>query len=265
MNVQEPYRYSSINLENITYKKIKNMTNRKLIYLKYKDNNKNNNFVIQLSKLYGNNIISSNEIEFNVSSKLISFFNNLDDYIISEAHKNSELWFDHIKDKSSIDYQRILNVNNTIKLKLINTEEFITKCYVNEQEITNFNDINTNDTTNKIILECYAIWVKGNSFGLLLRPVNISLSYVEKYNYKFLNDSELDEDDELDDNDELSDNEELEKLLILNKHEQHFNNFDDTNIFYKRNNVDIININIKSEDSNTSSDTNLNLNKLILN
>ena len=72
MNVQEPYRYSSINLENITYKKIKHMTNRKLIYLKYKDNNKNNNFVIQLSKLYGNNIISNNEIEFNVSSSKTS-------------------------------------------------------------------------------------------------------------------------------------------------------------------------------------------------
>ena len=251
MNVQEPYRCTSINFENIIYKKIKSKyvkQHKKIIYLKYKDGEKNNNFVIQLSKTHGNNVITNNEIEFEVNDKLITFFNTLDDSIINEAKNNSQTWFDHIVDTSSINYQRVLNVNNTIKLKFINNNEFTTKCFINEHEIDSFSDIPTHNTTNKIILECYAVWVKSDSFGLLLRPVTISLSYVEKqiYNYKFLNDS---------------DNE--SECLSENDNEYLTENENDLQIFCKNNISELLNIQMQS-DTTSSSDFNINLNNLLL-
>jgi hypothetical protein len=194
MTTQVPYHFEDINFNNIVFKKDKMIKGKKFIFLKYKDNSINN-FVIQLSKINKTNIINSNEIEFEISNNNLStFLNKLDDYIISTAKDNSSKWFDHIDDLSSINYHRILNNSNNIKLKIINNETFKTNIILDNENITNLDNINLANTKSKIILEIYAIWIKNNTFGLLLRPINILIKYIENnsYIYKFLDDSDND-------------------------------------------------------------------------
>jgi hypothetical protein len=191
MNVQEPYKISDISLNNIVFKKTKLIGNKKIIFLKYKDD-KLNNFVIQLSKIKNNNVNNQNEIEFIIDNpNYITLFEKLDDFIIDQAQKN-HTWFDHLDNRSSMNYQRILRDDNSIKLRLCNNEELVTKLFINDDISYNFDDIISNESTTKMILEIYAVWIKSNSFGLLLRPINILMKFNEKtvYNYKFLEDSE---------------------------------------------------------------------------
>lgn len=190
----DPYKIDDIILNNIVFKKTKLISNKKIIFLKYKNDNLNN-FVIQLSKIENNNINNENEIEFIIDNKkYINFFETLDDFIIKKSKENYE-WFNHLEDTSSMNYQRILRNNNSIKLKLCNNEELITKLIINDEIVNNFNNITIEESTSKIILEIYAIWIKPNSYGLLLRPVNISIKCNEHsyYNYEFLDDSETSE------------------------------------------------------------------------
>ena len=191
MNVQEPYNINDINLNNIIFKKTKVIGNKKIIFLKYKDN-KLNNFVIQLSKIKNNNVNNQNEIEFIIDNQnYINLFESLDNFIIKQAQEN-HIWFDHLVDKSSMNYQRILRDDNSIKLRLCNNDEIVTKLFINDDIASNFDDVISNESTTKMILEIYAVWIKNNNFGLLLRPINILMKFVEKtvYNYKFLEDSD---------------------------------------------------------------------------
>ena len=193
MNVQEPYKISDIDFNSIIFKKTKIIGNKKIIFLKYKDT-KLNNFVIQLSKIKNNNVNNQNEIEFIIDNQnYTQFFEKLDDFIVEKAQQN-HLWFDHLENTSSLTYQRIIRDDNSIKVRLCNNEELVTKLYINDDVATNFDEVISNESTTKMILEIYAIWIKTNSFGLLLRPVNILMKFKEKpiYNYKFLEDSEND-------------------------------------------------------------------------
>jgi len=191
MNIQEPYKINDINFDNIVFNKTKLIGNKKIIFIKYKDN-KLNNFVIQLSKIKNNNVNGQNEIEFIIDNPMyINLFEKLDNFIIDQAHKNY-IWFDHLDDKSSMNYQRILREDNSIKLRLCNNDELVTKLFINNNICDNFDDIISNESTTKIILEIYAVWIKNNTFGLLLRPINILMKINEKpvYNYKFLEESD---------------------------------------------------------------------------
>ena len=224
MNLLEPYNVSSIDFNDIVFKPPKIIKNKKIIFLKYK---KNSNFVIQLSNLANNYVIDSNEIEFEIkNTKVIDFLNNLDNFIIEQTKTKINEWFNHIDDLSSIDYQRIINGENIIKLKILNNDSFKTKVTLNDEEIDDFNEIDGNVSA-KAIVEVYAIWIKNNSFGLLLRTIKIGISQTV-YNYKFLE----------------SDDEEKESENI---------------VFIKNNNLNI------SEDPLTSTtDTSNDLNKIIL-
>ena len=84
--------------------------------------------------------------------------------------------------------------DNSIKLRLCNNKELVTKLIVNDEVVSNFDDILSNESTTKMIIEIYAVWIKTNSFGLLLRPINILMKFKENpvYNYKFLENSEND-------------------------------------------------------------------------
>ena len=250
MSVLVPYKISSINLENIVYKKTKIIKNKKIIFIKYNDNNKLNNFVVQIPKTNNNIVLQHNEIEIPINnSDLLDFFNKLDNHIISSA-KESDIWFEHLDDKSSIEYQRILYNNDTngksIKLHLFNTVDFKTNLELDNNTIDAFTDLNTSDTNNRIILEVYAIWIKSNSFGLLLRPVNISFTtnITSVYNYKFIDDSDAE-------SETLSETD----LNLSSNHEN--------DLFIKNN---IINLNIESSNSNSqtsSDDLENDLNKII--
>uniref|UniRef100_A0A6C0DA29 Uncharacterized protein n=1 Tax=viral metagenome TaxID=1070528 RepID=A0A6C0DA29_9ZZZZ len=249
MSVLVPYKISSINLENIVYKKTKIIKNKKIIFIKYSDNNKLNNFVVQIPKTTNNIVSQHNEIEIPINNiDLINFLNKLDNHIISSAKESGD-WFEHLDDKSSIDYQRILYNNDTdvksIKLHLFNTVDFKTNLQLDNNTIDNFTDLTTSDTSNRIILEVYAVWIKSNSFGLLLRPVNISFTtnITSVYNYKFIDDSDADSD-------------------TLSETDLNLNSDHENDLFIKNN---IINLNIDSNsNSQTSSDDLENdLNKII--
>jgi len=187
MSQKVPYNIKSIDLNNINVKTPKIIKNKKIIFLKYD----NNNFVIQLSKLENNIIFdSTNEIEFEINKKdQINFMNKLDDYIISLGKTNANEWFSHIDDKSSIDYQRILQYNNSVKIKIVNNDNFKTTMILNEEPIENLNNLENYSLNSKILLEIYAIWIKNNSFGLLLRPVNVAFTSINSYNYDFINET----------------------------------------------------------------------------
>jgi hypothetical protein len=193
MSVQEPYKIIDINFNNIIFKKTKLISNKKIIFLKYKEN-KLNNFVIQLSKIKNNNVNNQNEIEFIIdNSSYTNFFEKLDDFIVEKAQQNHS-WFDHLENTSSMNYQRTLMDDNSIKLRLCNNKELVTKLIVNDEVVSNFDDILSNESTTKMIIEIYAVWIKTNSFGLLLRPINILMKFKENpvYNYKFLENSDND-------------------------------------------------------------------------
>jgi hypothetical protein len=261
MNVQEPYKLSDIDLNNIVFKKIKLIKSKKIIFLKYK-NPKLTNFVIQLSKINNNNVNNSNEIEFIIDNEsYINFFENIDNYIIDQAQLNQS-WFDHLENQSSLSYQRILQDNNSIKLRLYNNEELTTQLLINDESATNFDDVISNESSSKVILEIYAIWIKNSSFGLLLRPINISMKFKEKpvYNYKFLDDSE--------NNSELSEMSELDFQTEQNKTSKKTSSSSETTIDKSENNNELF---IKTDglfnnnSSASSSDSFENdLNKLIL-
>jgi len=217
MNIQEPYKINDINFDNIVFKKTKLIGNKKIIFIKYKDN-KLNNFVIQLSKIQNNNVNNQNDIEFIIDNSIyIDLFEKLDNFVIDQAHKNY-IWFDHLDNKSSMNYQRILREDNSIKLRLCNNDELVTKLFINNNICDNFDDIISNESTTKIILEIYAVWIKNNTFGLLLRPINILMKINEKpvYNYKFLEESDDSQTDESE-NESITSNNESNLFIKSNK------------------------------------------------
>lgn len=246
MNIKEPYKINDVDFNNIVFKKTKLINNKKIIFLKYKDD-KLNNFVIQLSKIKNNNVNNQNEIEFIIDNpNYIALFEKLDDFIIDQAHQN-HMWFDHLDNNPSMNYQRILRDDNSIKLKLCNNEELVTKLFINDDICSNFDDVISNESTSKMILEIYAVWIKSNSFGLLLRPVNILMKFNEKsvYNYKFLEDSENESD-----NDNLDESQFQSENNIINN---------DNQLFIKTNGIFAPNSSLSSTD-----DLENDLNKLIL-
>ena len=50
-----------------------------------------------------------------------------------------------------------------------------------------------------MILECYAVWISNNNFGLFFRPIAISFMDKQVYNYNFFNDSESESEEEIPD------------------------------------------------------------------
>lgn len=209
MQCQNPYKISDINVEKIFYKNIKESNNKKIIFIKYKEELLKN-MVFQLPTL--NNIfnLDNNEIDITIDSeyeektnKIIDFFNLIDSKIVNDAKKNSNLWFDHIEDKSKINYHHILRNKNddnfSLKLKIIDSKDFKTDLILNNDEEDKIQLEKLPHGGNiKLVLECYAIWIHGNNFGLILRPIIISfiMDIENDYNYKILDDSESEDSDE---------------------------------------------------------------------
>lgn len=207
--MQEPYKIWSINVDNIIYKNQKETKDKKIIFIKYEDDTHSKNMVFQLPTLNNNINLSNNEIEININSndekenKIIDFLNLIDTKVIKDAKIHANSWFSHVKDKSKINYHHILKSENNnsyyaLKLKIIDSKDFKTNLILNN-DIENRLDINNMpiDGKLKLVLEFYAVWIHGNNFGILLRPIIISFidSMEADYNYKILEDSDSDEDD----------------------------------------------------------------------
>jgi len=219
MNYQKPYKYNDINVENIIYTKVKTLNDKKIIYLKYSNNNKLNNFVIQTPTLY--NIyepdIYENYNEFEIALKdknnkinnFISFINKIEQKIKTDIIKNYNEWFIlNNKQNLSINFHKIIHENDnyengTIKLKTYNNTSLKTILLLNNIDPINIDNnnlyiinndkkinINIENCWTKILLEFYAIWTNTkNEIGIYLRPIIISFDIDNNnYNYKLLDD-----------------------------------------------------------------------------
>lgn len=213
MSIQKPLKISNINLNNITYTKMKvsKKRNSKIIYIKYRENNKLKNFVFQTPRLLSIfesfKINGYDEIDIplksdnNEKEKLfIDFLNQMDDKIKYDANINSSVWFDNFTN-NDVKIKKIINENDDIEngvisLKILKTPEFETiisldnkKCFINNIPI---------DCWCKMILEFYAIIINDNStINLFVRPIIMSFKTkkIENYNYDFI-ESDEDKDEE---------------------------------------------------------------------
>jgi hypothetical protein len=206
-----PLNIHDIDLNNITYTKIKSNQTKKIILLKYNDTSCDTlkNFVIQTPTLL--NISSPDfasgfaEIEVALDGKynntidsFISFLNNLENKIKADAQTNASEWF-NMNDNQTINFQKIIRESSnyskgTLKIKIIKNNDFETLIQLNNTHKIDTKSIPSNSWC-KMILECYAIWINSNNdFGLFFRPVLLSFTLKEKdiYNYKFI---ESDEDE----------------------------------------------------------------------
>jgi hypothetical protein len=207
-----PLNIHDIDLNNITYTKIKSNQTKKIILLKYNDTSCDTlkNFVIQTPTLL--NISSPDfasgfaEIEVALDGKynntidsFISFLNNLENKIKLDAQNNVSEWFNINDTNQTINFQKIIRESDdyskgTLKIKIIKNNDFETLIQLNNANKIDVSLIPTNSWC-KMILECYAIWINSNNdFGLFFRPVLLSFTLKEKdiYNYKFI---ESDEDE----------------------------------------------------------------------
>jgi len=221
MNFQEPYRIHQINFDNLSFNKIKTVYNtnntiilKKIITIKYNDKNVQKPLVIQIPTLLNENLPMKakdyHDLEIplitedkNKVVNLINFFENLDNKIISEAKKNSKLWFDKIPSKNCVKYKRIIKDSDrykdgVLRLKIIKKLDFETLLQIENKKRINISEIPSN-TWCKILLEIFAIVInyETNSFSLFLRPIVLSFKEKEiiKYNYKILDDTDSDKDD----------------------------------------------------------------------
>lgn len=204
MSLQEPLNIKDINFDNIIYSKCKKNQNKKIILIKYNDD-EIKNFVIQTptllnlykAKKYNNYseielALVGNESQEKVN-KFINFINKLETKIKNTAREQGNKWFD-LEENKTLSFHNIIRDSDdydkgTFKLKILNDDIFKTKLLFNNNNIS-VNEISNNSWC-KIILEFYAIWINSdNEFGLFLRPIIISFNMKESYEYKFINDSD---------------------------------------------------------------------------
>jgi hypothetical protein len=213
MNLQKsnniPYKFNQIDINKIVYSKIKSNKDKKIILIKYENNN---NLVFQTPSLLninkGNMVNGIADIEVALLGKeesllnnFITFLHNLENKVKQDSQKNATEWFKLKNENQSINFQKIIRETpkfskGTLKFKILKNEDFETKVFLNENEVSS--DINIKDKMwVKMLLECYAIWINSNNdFGIYLRPITISFTSKEKdnYNYNLLDD----EDEEVD-------------------------------------------------------------------
>merc|ERR1711871_226580 len=201
--ILKPYRISEIDLDKIVYTNIKDGKNKKVIYLKY-DNDSNNilsfqtTSLISLEDVKGKNGFYEIDIPLYGTNKgkvnqLVEFLKKLDKKIIEDAKKNSKKWFSGMK---NITYKSVIRSssnktseynNGVLRIK-------ITENSINSPILIDGTGKNIKKNSDiKMILECYAIWITNNGFGLYLKPVLMSFKEKKqeiKYQYQLLDESD---------------------------------------------------------------------------
>jgi len=211
MTTKKPYRFDQVDFNKIKYGQVKHTDTKTIVYIKYEDNNKLNNFVVQTPKLYNcNDVIEKNGV-FNLDVPLvgqskekvdlfIGFLNNLERKVIGDCKVNGH-WFDNFIKDDSMKYQKIIRESDeykegVIRGKIIRRNDFQTILQYGNRKLIKHSDIPKNSWV-KMLMEIYAIWVNENGFGIFIRPVLMSFSKMENniYNYGLLESDSDDEDD----------------------------------------------------------------------
>ena len=208
--ILKPYRISDIDLNKIIYTDIKEGRNKKVIYLKY-DNELNEHLSFQTTSLTNLENLKKKDGFYELDiplfgennqkvTQLNDFLKSLDKKIINDARKNSKKWFNGMK---NITYKSVIRssnnkskeyANGVLRIKITENLNNSPILIDGNGENINIKDINSNSSI-KMILECYAIWITNNGFGLYLKPVLMSFTEktkIIKYEYQLLDDSEED-------------------------------------------------------------------------
>lgn len=212
MNIQEPFKTSSVDFNKIVYPKTKNGESKKLVLIKYNEKSKMKNFVFQTPTLLNlfkpelNGNYADIEIrlvgkEQNKVNKFKKFLNDLEDKIKTDAQYYGSSWFNLENDNQTINFQKIVRYSDkhsegTIKVKIIKNNDFETILQLNNNKRIGVGDV-SEDTWCKMILECYGIWINtNNDFGIFFRPILISFTpkEIKVYNYQFHEESDEDND-----------------------------------------------------------------------
>ena len=204
MNKIEPLKWKEINFNNIVCHKIKKNENKKIILIKYlNDSEKHINCVFQTPKLKTQVYDGGLVVEVLLTNKekdFVEFLSNLEKTVKQLAQQNAvsnNTWFNFNKENSFINFKKLLrhsdsNDNYSLKIKLLNNEEFKTDVLLEDKNI----NLENGNLTSKIILEFYAIWIsENNNFGIILRPILVLFNEIKDktYNYKFIDDSDSEE------------------------------------------------------------------------
>jgi hypothetical protein len=212
MNSLEPLRIQQVNLNNLSYTKIKEEKNKnkKIIYIKYENNKP---LVFQCPPLSNENLpkkITNEYFEIEIplitqenskQDKLVEFIQSLDKKIRDDARVNAKIWFD--ENEQTFTQKNLIKESDkyefgVIKVKIIKTPAFETLLLLDNRKRIPIKDIPSNSWI-KMLLEVYSVVINTETkkFYLFLRP--IALSFKEKvdmkYNYKFLEDSASSEED----------------------------------------------------------------------
>ena len=211
MKNQKPYKISQIDMSRIIYGEIEGSDNRKSILLGYNDpiegerrllfqttELKNINTLVDKDSYYELDIPLSGNSEKRVNL-LVDFLRNLDMTFVNEARKNHREWFENA---SNIKYKSIIRNsvtpevplfnNGIIKLKILKNKRSGTRITSNKKNLK-LEELSKNCYL-KMILECYALWITKEGFGLYLKPILIDQRLEQENNdVAFVNDSEEDE------------------------------------------------------------------------
>ena len=150
MNYQEPYKISNIDLNKLVYPKYKLHNNKKIILIKYSDQNKLKNLVFQtptILNLYEPSQYDNySDIEFALHGKennkvnyFIEFLNKLETKIKQDATFYSNEWFNFNNKELIINLQKIIRKsdnykNGTLKLKILKNNDFETLLQINNSK-----------------------------------------------------------------------------------------------------------------------------------
>ena len=243
--ILKPYRISNIDTNKIVYYNMKEGSTKKILYLKYKDNNRDMRLTFQTPSLYNKEsaIKKNGFYELNIplygkdpvkTQSLINFFRQLDKKFITDAKKFGSVWFGKSK---NITYKSIIRStpnlesiykNGTIRVKIMDTESFKTTLLKNNETGINPDEIKA-DHYVKMILECYALWITKDGFGLYLKPILLSFTPIQfNYNYSLLEDSD-------NENQKSSDNDDDDILDTEIQHIEENYDIDTSNIEFPKN------------------------------
>jgi hypothetical protein len=262
----EPYKFSEINLNKLIYSKPKQSGSKKVVLIKYNDNNKPGNLVFQtptifnltepdIKKGYGEIEVALHGKEKHKTDDFISFLLKLENQVKQDAKVNASSWFDLNEENESINFQKLIREidgldSGILKLKLIKNNDFETELInnVNSKKIKLSLDEVPCDCWCKMLLEVYAIWINtNNDFGIFLRPVLVVFTPTEKkqYNYKMIEESDSDKEDEFEIPDtEINDNINTNIFMSLSNIKQNKNN-NTTSV------LELDNLKLNSEDSSS--------------
>ena len=263
----EPYKFSEINLNKLIYSRPKQSGSKKVVLIKYNDNDKARNLVFQtpsiynltepdIKKGYGEIEVALHGKERNKTDDFNSFLLKLENQVKQDAKVNASSWFDLNEENESINFQKLIREmdgldSGILKLKIIKNNDFETEL------INNANNKKTKlsleqipcDSWCKMLLEVYAVWINtNNDFGIFLRPILIVFTPTEKkqYNYKMIEDSDSDKEDEFEIPDtEINDNINSNIFMSLSNIKQNKNN-NTTSV------LELDNLKLNSDDSSSS-------------